>query len=477
MGNYPFGPPGDTLIEYLAPSGDTTGVTDTPRIQAALNSGKAVNLTAGTFWVNQVLQIPGYAAMYGAGIYLTTIKMAAGANLAAVAASAGWTASTNTTSVEPADIRDVTFDANSANQTGGAGHGLVLQTNYSYIEDCAFNNTLGDGFRFDYYGANGSTAIGNSAVENRVFRCQARFNGGTGINIHDSSNNAFTDGFIGDCITQSSGVYGINVDAGAGWVIRGNHVYTTAKSGIVVGTAYMTGVVGNYIEDFGVGSVQGFYGAIDLSASYYVNDFGAGSVISGNRVNLNNAPANASSVLTAIQTGAVSGGQANVTITDNVCSALDNTYPANYSAIVPFNQSSTATTNAVITGNIITGHWGGGKIAPNANGGTMNITGLNSTGSNSSGSAPVLTALGAVSGTAIQLSDLTRDYMVYLEATTAGTATSISIGPTSAASAVTVLSSVSVSVGDLYSFRLPAGWYFKWTGTTTAIGNQNAVGC
>lgn len=98
-------------------------------------------------------------------------------------------------------------------------------------------------------------------------------------------------------------------------------------------------------------------------------------------------------------------------------------------------------------------------------------------GSSTSDSAPVLTSIGAVSGTALQLSDTARDYIVYLECTTSGTATSISMGPTSAASSVTILSSVSVTAGGLYSFRLPAGWYFKWTGTTTAFGNQNAVGC
>lgn len=97
-------------------------------------------------------------------------------------------------------------------------------------------------------------------------------------------------------------------------------------------------------------------------------------------------------------------------------------------------------------------------------------------GTNTSGSAPVITSLGSVSGTSIQLSDLTRDYMVYLEITTAGTATTVEIGHTSAASDVLIMSSGAVSTG-VVSFRLPAGWWFKWTGTTTAIANQNAVGC
>jgi hypothetical protein len=98
-------------------------------------------------------------------------------------------------------------------------------------------------------------------------------------------------------------------------------------------------------------------------------------------------------------------------------------------------------------------------------------------GTNTSPSAPVLTALGAVSGTAIQLADTTRDYTVYLEVTTAGTATSVTIGHTSAASDVTIMASAAATAGQVITFRLPAGWFFKWTGTTTAVGNQVAVGC
>ena len=98
-------------------------------------------------------------------------------------------------------------------------------------------------------------------------------------------------------------------------------------------------------------------------------------------------------------------------------------------------------------------------------------------GTTTAGSAPVITGIGAASGAATQLSDLTRDYMVYLEVTTAGTATSLTMGPTSAANAVTIVSSAVASAGVLWAFRLPAGWWFKWTGTTTAVGNQNAVGC
>lgn len=92
-------------------------------------------------------------------------------------------------------------------------------------------------------------------------------------------------------------------------------------------------------------------------------------------------------------------------------------------------------------------------------------------------SAPIINSLGATNGgSAVQLSDTSRDYMVYLAVNTAGTATTVSIGHTSAATDVSIISNTAVDRG-LISFRLPAGWYFKWAGTTTTISVQNAVGC
>lgn len=95
-------------------------------------------------------------------------------------------------------------------------------------------------------------------------------------------------------------------------------------------------------------------------------------------------------------------------------------------------------------------------------------------GTSSAASAPVLTPTFA-SGTAAQLSDTTRDYMVYVDITTSGTATSMAIGPTSTP-ANTIMASAAATAGTVYTFRLPAGWYFKWSGTTTAI-STTAIGC
>lgn len=100
-------------------------------------------------------------------------------------------------------------------------------------------------------------------------------------------------------------------------------------------------------------------------------------------------------------------------------------------------------------------------------------------GSNTSGSAPIIATpvAGSNGGAAVQLSDTTRDYMVYLQIGTAGTAMIVSMGATSAGTDVTLHASGTATTGDLYSFRLPAGWYFKWSATTATLAQSVAVGC
>lgn len=93
----------------------------------------------------------------------------------------------------------------------------------------------------------------------------------------------------------------------------------------------------------------------------------------------------------------------------------------------------------------------------------------------SAAAAPVLTPAFA-SGTAAQLTDTSRDYMVYLEIGTAGTANIVAIGPTSTP-ANTVVASGVATAGQVMTIRLPAGWYLKWSATTATLANQIAIGC
>jgi len=98
-------------------------------------------------------------------------------------------------------------------------------------------------------------------------------------------------------------------------------------------------------------------------------------------------------------------------------------------------------------------------------------------GMSSAASAPILTAVAGASTVATQLSDTTRDYMVYLQVGTAGTLFIVTMGHTSGASDVTLHASGAGISSEVISFRLPAGWWFLWSGTLTTITQSVAVGC
>jgi hypothetical protein len=97
-------------------------------------------------------------------------------------------------------------------------------------------------------------------------------------------------------------------------------------------------------------------------------------------------------------------------------------------------------------------------------------------GTNTSPSAPVISSPGFASGTASQLSDLTRDYEVYFTIGTGGGTVTIAIGPTSTPANTLVNGAVGVN-GEVIRVRLPAGWYLEITVATSTIAKQIAVGC
>jgi|SRR5271165_2837550 len=96
-------------------------------------------------------------------------------------------------------------------------------------------------------------------------------------------------------------------------------------------------------------------------------------------------------------------------------------------------------------------------------------------GTKTSTSAPVLTPANS-NGTAAQLADITRDYMVYLTVGTPGTTFVLAMGPT-AGVANTLVPSSAAAAGQQYDFRLPAGWFWEWSATTATLASQLAVGC
>jgi len=128
-----------------------------------------------------------------------------------------------------------------------------------------------------------------------------------------------------------------------------------------------------------------------------------------------------------------------------------------------------------MTGNYLVTNENNGPASTGEEVGTFGEVINANAGINTSGSAPVITP--TFDGTASQLSDTSRDYMVYLTVTTSGTVTTVEFGPTSAAvDDVILVDDASVTAGQCISFRLPAGWWVKASGTTTVF-LQTAVGC
>jgi len=106
----------------------------------------------------------------------------------------------------------------------------------------------------------------------------------------------------------------------------------------------------------------------------------------------------------------------------------------------------------------------------NSGAGFIELAGASNTGAVAVASTPAL-----ANGTAAQLAQTTNDAMIYFTVTLAGTGFSVAIGPT-AAVANTIVPAAAVVAGQVISFRLPAGWFCKWSATTATIA-QAAVTC
>jgi hypothetical protein len=89
--------------------------------------------------------------------------------------------------------------------------------------------------------------------------------------------------------------------------------------------------------------------------------------------------------------------------------------------------------------------------------------------------APGATVTTPTLGAAAQLAQTTKDSMVYITVTTAGTLT-IAIGATSGV-ANTIVAGLAAPLGAMYTLRLPAAWYIAVTTGTTAAWTATAIGC
>jgi hypothetical protein len=86
-------------------------------------------------------------------------------------------------------------------------------------------------------------------------------------------------------------------------------------------------------------------------------------------------------------------------------------------------------------------------------------------------------ALLGTAATGTQLSDTTRDYMVYLTSVGGSAGATLTIGTASSAAGcfATLYANATIGTGFSYSFRLPAGWYIR--PQATVAFTQTAISC
>jgi hypothetical protein len=448
MGRYPFEVLDTTTVTEVTPSGDTTGITDTANITTALASG-ACSLAPGEFYLRNLL-VGSYQELSGSGKD-TILNIAAGTTGYGIALAA--------TSTVQASIKNLTLNC-------GSVCGGILINNVSEYPDP--QHLLCDLLVLN---ANGDAYHLTAGAENRISRCLQY--GASGYGFYIGAN--FTDSRFTDCTSGVSGLHGWYV---AGWNndfkgCKGFYAGYTSSFDTAHSGWYLTAGHNNTFH--GCSGQQNALHGMDMQSAVNCtvtacefDNNGNGAAVTGVGINTNSCTVCAIIGCTGANDGAltpggnqaygfaVAGMQTGTMIMANTLSGTSGIYQYVSGGGYTLFQQSYSDLTQVET-----------LLLPltTLNGGTITAY-----------SAPIITGIGAVSGTAVQLSDKSRDYVVYLECTTPGTATTIGIGHTSAADDVLIMNDAAISAG-VVSFRLPAGWYFAWTGTTTAFGNQNAVGC
>jgi hypothetical protein len=453
VGNYPFSEQGGTVTPaYVLPSGDPTGVADDANIAVAI--AKGYTLAPGTFYVTNLL-IDSRQLLAGSG---------PGTILQAVAGTTGYMVALKTPATTyQATIRDLTLIPNTGSlggvqldNTGFTSGGGETDSQHT-LQNVYVQNAGANGFHFD-----------NNIRSLRMTRCMQYGAGSDGFYIGVGC----TDSSFTGCISGPS--------VGHSWNFLGWNNYVSSCKGFFAG--WNGSVYSNAAAccwEIGANAANNtFVSCSAQNASLHGWDLQSCT---------NNAIVGCESDGNSAKSGNTGCGVNTNTAT--YCTIIGMTGEADGTQVYGIQVAGTQTNTSFIANTVagMTGHFnyvsGGSYFLMDAD--DADFSGLSffktplmtmDGGSSTANSAPVLTALGAVSGTAIQLADTTRDYMVYLECTTAGTATTVGMGHTNAANDVEIMNNAPISTG-VVSFRLPAGWYFKWSGTTTAFANQNAVGC
>lgn len=201
----------------LTPSGDTTGVTDSAAINAALAGGAGgCQLAKGTFYVNATLTIDSTQVLAGMGYAATLIQLVAGANVDVLktAGFAGLTGGNTTGGPFGFVIRDLTIDGGKAGNS--SGYGIRIYGRDYTMRNVRVRNCATDGIYSEWSTSLSVPATGDS-MEALLSGVKSHDNGGHGIHWngpHDS---------IWDSVTTYKNVaIGAWIDANGGGLLASN---------------------------------------------------------------------------------------------------------------------------------------------------------------------------------------------------------------------------------------------------------------
>jgi hypothetical protein len=377
-----------------------------------------------------------------------------------------------------AGIGALTSDT-SGTATAGGYHALAANTAAALYGNTAFGyqagaaNTTGGITAFGYNalmsnvtaGGTGNTdeqsnsAFGMNALKLNTSGIQNTAVGGAALyNNSTGQNNVAVGSMALECNTIASNNTGVGWGVllynatGAGNTALGAQVMCTAgfsgsaNTGVGFQALGMCST-GSYNVGVGFGAGQalttgGNNTLVGLSAGYY--GYGVGSTVTGSDnvfIGVGASPGNSSdpSHCTAI------GGQATCIGDGSVAIGRDS--GGNGAAATIANQIMLGTANHTVY-----------RAATN-------------TARGATASTPTI----ANTATGVQV-DATKDVMLYLTCSLAGTGFTLKIGPTSTP-AYTLVNNVAVAIGECFSVRVPGGWYVSWQATTATFANQQAVTC
>ncbi len=206
---------------------------------ASLPAGSELKIL-GECEVSKTVVLTGGRSYVGGG-RTTTIKQAGGANLGAVVASDAWAANAHTCGT-PLRLSHIAINGNRA--ANSRGHGLVLHSWLSVIEDVQVSNAPEDGIRVTSVGSDNTTVITNTQVNSRLTNLFITDCGGDGIRVEDPKGSV-TDSIIENSWIASSGQSAINMDDAAGWQVINNHLYGVQRHAVYANRCFGTTIADN----------------------------------------------------------------------------------------------------------------------------------------------------------------------------------------------------------------------------------------